>query len=87
MSLYSSLVPEVFGLLYIYTHGIDNDGVYIYKCFTGTMCVVYEYFIGCFSFQVMRKAHQYLVSKGKAPSSEQSFKMKLYELWFKVSPM
>ena len=28
MSLYSSLVPEVFGLLYIYTHGIDNDGVY-----------------------------------------------------------
>ena len=35
----------------------------------------------------MRKAHQYLVSKGKAPSSEQSFKMKLYELWFKVSPI
>ena len=36
------------------------------------------------SLQVMKKAHQYLVSKGEVPSSEQSFKLKLYELWFKV---
>ena len=35
----------------------------------------------------MKKAHQYLVSKGKVPSSEQSFKHKLYGLWFKVSSL
>ena len=35
--------------------------------------------------QVMKKAHQYLASKHKVSSSEQSFKLKLYELWFKVS--
>ena len=35
--------------------------------------------------QVMKKAHQYLVSLGKAPSSEQSFKLQLYDLWFKVN--
>ena len=34
--------------------------------------------------QVMKRAHKYLVSKGKVLSSEQSFKLKLYELWFKV---
>ena len=35
--------------------------------------------------QLMRKAHQYLVSKGKVSSSEGSFKAQLYDLWFKVS--
>ena len=35
--------------------------------------------------QLMRKAHQYLVSKGKVSSSEGSFKTQLYDLWFKVS--
>ena len=34
---------------------------------------------------LMRKAHQYLVSKGKVSSSEGSFKTQLYDLWFKVS--
>ena len=35
--------------------------------------------------QLMRKAHQYLVSKGKVSSNEGSFKTQLYDLWFKVS--
>ena len=35
--------------------------------------------------QLMMKAHQYLVSKGKVSSSEGSFKTQLYDLWFKVS--
>ena len=38
-----------------------------------------------FSHQVMKKAHQYLASKHKVSSSEHAFKLKLYELWFKVS--
>lgn len=35
--------------------------------------------------QLMKKAHQFLVSKGKVSSSEESFKQQLYDLWFKVS--
>ena len=44
-----------------------------------------ETILKLFSHQVMKKAHQYLASKHKVSSSEHAFKLKLYELWFKVS--
>ena len=44
------------------------------------VCIVKLFF-----HQVMKKAHQYLASKHKVSSSEHAFKIKLYELWFKVS--
>lgn len=34
--------------------------------------------------QVMRRAHQYLVSKGKASQDIRKFKSELYDLWFKL---
>jgi poly(U)-specific endoribonuclease len=38
----------------------------------------------CMQTKVMKKAHQYLASKHKVSSSEHAFKIKLYELWFKL---
>lgn len=32
----------------------------------------------------MRKAHQYLVAKGKSSRNEKTFKDQLYDLWFKL---
>ncbi|XP_077991670.1 uridylate-specific endoribonuclease B-like [Glandiceps talaboti] len=34
--------------------------------------------------KLMKKAHKFLESKGKAPDDEQAFKEQLYELWFKL---
>lgn len=36
------------------------------------------------STKVMKRAHQYLVSKGKSSSDEKQFKQQLYDLWFKL---
>ncbi|XP_036376278.1 poly(U)-specific endoribonuclease-C-like [Megalops cyprinoides] len=34
--------------------------------------------------EVMKRAHRYLVSKGKSPADERQFKDQLYDIWFRL---